>query len=183
MEEKKSLEIRKDSSISFDKEQGHYVLTNKHVFHDAIIISVPSFLKLEAELFRVFGTAAASVLEIAGEAAGSESAKRLMNVEHTEDDIKYVFNSVSKWGYGKYELVDLNLAMGHVKFKLHNNPLAVVTDKESSGEHVKIINHHFLIGFYTGYFSALFNHRVFCTETSCMNRGDAFCEFSIQKIE
>lgn len=181
---KETLTIRKDSYLTFERDLGHYVLTNKQVFHDAIIISIPSFLRLERELFRLFGSAASSILQITGEAAGGESAKRLAHVERVEDDIRSVFNSVSKWGFGKYELIDLDLRTGYVKFKLHNNPLTIPVDKESLGsaDQAKIDSHHFLIGFYTGYFHALFNGLVSCKEAKCMNRGDAFCEFEVRKI-
>jgi len=178
------LMIRKDSYMSFNKDLGHYVLTNKKVFHDAIILSVPSFLRLERELFRLFGSAAASILQITGEAAGGESGKRLAHVEHMEDDIRSVFNSVSKWGFGRYELIDLDLGTGYVKFKLHNNPLTIPVEKESLGstDQVKIDNHYFLIGFYKGYFGTLFKGLLSCKETRCMNRGDMFCEFEVRKM-
>lgn len=181
---KDMLTIRKDAYLTFDKELGHYVLTNKRIFHDAIIVSIPSFLRLERELFRLFGSVAASLLQITGEAAGGESGKRLTNVEHMEDDIRSVFNSVSKWGFGKYELTDLDMKLGYLKFKLHNNPFAVPMNKESSGstDQVKIDSHHFLIGFYGGYFHTLFKAQVSCKETRCMNRGDAFCEFEVRKM-
>jgi len=179
-----ALKIRNDSYLKFYEDSGHYILTNKEVFHDAIIISVPSFLKLERELFRVFGTAAAQILQITGEAAGGESGKRLAHVEHLENDVRFVFNTVSKWGFGKYQLIDLDIDVGYVKFELHNNPLAIPLHEESLGSagHAKIESHYFLIGFYTGYFHVLFNGLTSCKETKCMNRGDAFCEFEVKKI-
>ena len=100
------LTIRKDSNLRFDRKLGNYILTNKRVFHDVIIISVPSFLKLESELFKMFGSSAPTILQIVGEAAGGESAKRITNVDDIKEDIKTVFNGVSKWGFGRYELVD-----------------------------------------------------------------------------
>jgi predicted hydrocarbon binding protein len=176
---KDALTIRKDAYLTFDKDLGRYILTNKTVFHDAVIISIPSFLRLERELFKIFGSDAASLLQIAGEADGGESAKRLAHVEHAEDDLREVLNSVSKWGFGKYELSDLDFDRGYVKFKLHNNPLAIpVADSANQ----KIDSHYFLIGFYTGYFHNLFKELVFCSETKCMNRGEAFCEFEVRKM-
>lgn len=178
-----TLAIRKDSYIRFDKDTGHYTLTNKSVFHDVIIISVPAFLKLENELNAIFGAAGENILQIIGEAAGGESAKRLAHVENTEEDVRTVFNSVSKWGFGKYELVELD-PDGYVKFKLHNNPLFISQDKPNLGltAQTKINNHNFLIGFYNGYFSMIFNGTTLCKETKCMNNGDEFCEFEIKKL-
>ena len=173
------LVIRKDSYISFDKNLGHYVLTNKRVFHDVILISVPSLLKLESELFNILGPVAKNILQIIGEGAGGESGKRMLHVENMEDDVKTVFNSVSKWGFGKYELVDLNLEGGNIKFKLLNNPLFIGGKKDDLGltDQAKTRNHDFLIGFYTGYFHVLLNAIVSCKETKCINQGDTFCEF------
>ena len=169
--------------MTFDEDLGHYVLTNEHVFHEVIMISVPAFVKLERALFRLFGSNAESLMQISGEAAGSDSARGLVRVGHVEEDLRSVFNSVSKWGFGKYELMDLDVVTGYLKFKLHNNPLAALVDTESvdSTDTVKIDSHHFLIGFYKGYFGVLFNGRVICTETMCMNRGDPFCEFKVMQ--
>jgi predicted hydrocarbon binding protein len=181
---KDTIRVREHSYLSFDNDLGHYVLVNEQDFHDVIILSVPSFLRLERELFRLFGAAAPSLLQIAGEAAGGQSAKRLSRVENMEDDIRSAFNSVSRWGFGRYELIDLNLARGYIKFKLHNNPLAIPCDEGSSGliDQAAISSHNFLIGFYKGYFHTLFKELVFCKETRCMNRGDAFCEFEVWKM-
>lgn len=178
------LVIRKDSYMTFDEKTGNYTLTNKSVFHDVIIISIPSFLKLERELFNIFGSGAADILKLSGEAAGGESAKRITHVENLEDDVRTIFNSVSKWGFGKYELVDLDLDAGHVKFKLHNNPLVIHNEKSGSGSMDQAVtnNHHFLIGFYGGYFHMIFDGQVVCKETKCMNTGDAFCEFEVKKL-
>lgn len=178
-----TLTIRNDSYIRFDKDTGHYTLTNKSVFHDVIIISVPSFLKLENELNTVFGAAGENLLQMIGEVAGGESAKRIAHVENLEEDVRTVFNSVSKWGFGKYELVELD-PDGYVKFKLHDNPLYVHKDKPNIGStaQTKISNHYFLIGFYKGYFSMIFNGTALCKETKCMNNGDEFCEFEIKKL-
>ncbi len=181
--QKDVISIRKGSYMTFDKDLGHYVLTNEQVFHEVIMISVPAFVKLERALFRLFGSNAESLMQISGEAAGSDSARGLIRLGHVEEDLRTVFNSVSKWGFGKYELMDLDVVTGYLKFKLHNNPLAARVDTESidSTDTVKIDGHYFLIGFYKGYFGVLFNSRVLCTETMCMNRGDPFCEFTVMK--
>lgn len=176
------LTIRKDSNLRFDRNLGNYTLTNKRVFHDAIIISVPSFLKLESELFKMFGSSAPTILQIVGEAAGGESAKRITNVDDIKEDIKTVFNGVSKWGFGRYELVDFKFEDGYIKFKLYNNPLIFHGMKPISHEQPEIKNHHFLIGFYNGYFGMLFNKMIVCNETACMNRGETFCEFEIKTL-
>ena len=176
------LTIRKDSNLRFDRKLGNYILTNKRVFHDAIIISVPSFLKLESELFKMFGSSAPTLLEIMGESAGGESAKRVTNVDDVSEDVKMVFNGVSKWGFGKYDLVDFKFGDGYIKFKLYNNPLIFHGTKPTSHEQPEIKNHHFLIGFYNGYFRVLFNKIVVCNETACMNRGETFCEFEIKTL-
>lgn len=178
-----TLTIRNDSYIRFNKDTGHYILTNKSVFHDVIIISVPAFLKLENELTSIFGAAGENILQIIGEAAGGESAKRIAHVENIEADVRTIFNSVSKWGFGKYELVELE-PDGYMKFKLHNNPLFVSQDKSNLGltAQTKISNHYFLIGFYKGYFSMIFNGTTVCKETKCVNNGDKFCEFEIKKL-
>ena len=182
-ENDETLTIRNDSYIRFDKDTGNYTLTNKSVFHDVIIISVPAFLKLENELTTIFGAAGENILQIIGEAAGGESAKRISYVGNTEEDVRIIFNSVSKWGFGKYELVELD-PDGYVKFKLHNNPLFVSQDKSNLGltAQTKTCNHYFLIGFYKGYFSMIFNGTTLCTETKCINNGDEFCEFEIKKL-
>lgn len=177
------LNIRQDSYISFDPNTGNYTITNKHVFHDIILISVPSFLKLESELFELFGTSTEKILQIVGESAGGESAKRITNTDNLEDEIRYIFNTVSKWGFGKYELVNLDLLKGHIKFKLHNNPLATREERNGSSLTNKAkTNHYFLIGFYRGYFASLFGKRTACNETDCINKGDAFCQFEIRKL-
>ena len=177
------LKIRNDCYIRFDKDTGNYTLTNKSVFHDVIIMSVPAFLKLSDELFSIFGSAGENILQIIGEAAGGESAKRISHVENIERDIRIIFNSISKWGFGKYELVELD-PDGYMKFKLHNNPLFVSQDKSNLGltAQTKTSNHHFLIGFYKGYCSMIFNGATLCTEIKCINNGDKFCEFEIKKL-
>jgi len=99
-----------------------------------------------------------------------------------ENDIKSVFNSVSKWGFGKYKLIDLNLAECCLKFNLYGNSLVSHEEiKNSQGQKI-IPNHHFLTGFYKGYFTTALNEQVICKETMCMNKEDEYCQFEIRKF-
>lgn len=181
MEDKNKISIRPDAHLSFD-ESGHFVLTNKTIFHDVIVISVPAFLKLESEMFRLFGSAAENILQITGEAAGAESGKRITHIKDLEDDIKSNFNSVSKWGFGRYKLIDLNLAECYLKFNLYENSLASHEEIINSEAQKIVPNHHFLIGFYKGYFAMVLNEQVICKETMCMNREEKYCQFEIRKF-
>ena len=62
--------------------------------NDVIIISVPAFLKLENELTTIFGAAGENILQIIGEAAGGESAKRISYVGNTEEDVRIIFGKI-----------------------------------------------------------------------------------------
>lgn len=182
MADKNTINIRPDAYISFDEDNGHFVLTNKLIFHDVIVISVPSFLKLQSELFKLFGSAAENILQITGEAAGAESGKRITGVKDLDNDIRSNFNSVSKWGFGRYKLIDLDLKESHVKFNLYGNSLASREEIINSEGKTHIPNHHFLVGFYKGYFGMVLDEQIICKETMCVNKGDKFCQFEIRKF-
>lgn len=175
------LQIREDAYVTFNKDLGNYIITNKRVFHEAIIFSTPSFLTLQKELYGMFGEAASKILELTGESAGSEAGKRIVHVTNLEEDIKKIYNGVSKWGFGRYELVELDLSKIHLQFNLHNNPLGII-EGEDLADRSKIIGHHFLVGFYKGYFHRVLGKEVTCKETLCINKGDRFCQFEIRGL-
>lgn len=70
----------------------------------------------------------------------------------------------------------------HVKFNLYENSLASREEITNSEGKTHIPNHHFLVGFYKGYFGMILNEQIICKETICVNKGDKFCQFEITKF-
>lgn len=166
------LTIRPSADLSFNPRTGEFTLANRTELHNVLLFDLVAWSHMVQEMERKFGTGSVVILQSAGEAAGSSSAKALAGVHNQEGEIRTIFSSVSKWGFGRYELVRFE-PMRSIRFRLMNNIKMVAEGKN------EVNRHHFLIGFYRGYFTTLFKSKVRCEEISCMNLGDRSCEFEV----
>lgn len=167
------VRIRPHVRLYFNPINGEFNLSDRSVYHNVMLIPITAWSCMVTELKNVFGSGSAVILQQAGETMGRESAKSILGDTDEEETIRRGFSSTSNWGFGRYEL--LSFVNGeHIRFRLFNNLAMAVDDAKDD-----VFKHHFLIGFYRGYFSTVFRKEVCCEEKSCMNLGDGHCEFDI----
>lgn len=174
---KKTLTLNFDSNryLGFDKESGRLFISDDDGEYDVFIVSVITFFGIVEEFVSIFGSGATAILQKAGEGAGRRSAKHLLLSDDKVRTVKSLFNSISRWGFGRYELVELDEEKPYVLFKLHNCVFAKPTDAPHNEHSMQYIQ-----GFYYGYFSEFFKKDIRCLELKCISLGDAYCEFEIR---
>lgn len=170
-EKKNVLTIRPDVEIYFDAKTGVYTLANRDHFYDVVLVPISNLSHITIEMVKLFGSAATIMLQKTGEIAGRQSAKALHGSD-SETKVKRIFSSISKWGFGRYELISFD-PNKCIRFRLQNN-MKMLTEEKS-----ELYKHHYLIGFYSGYFSTAFGKQFSCEERVCMNFNDKYCEFEL----
>jgi len=168
----KKLSIRPNVELYFDEKSGSYSLVNHDVFHDVILMPCSALSHIQIEFLKTFGTSGAVMLQKIGEVAGAQSAKGVLNNADKEVELQKIFSSISKWGFGKYELLAFDPAK-YIRIRLKNN-LKMAVDENSV-----LYKHHYLIGFYKAYFSTVFGKNFSCEERLCVNLNYKYCEFEL----
>ena len=167
------LIMRPQVELTCNVDTGEYYLLDKTVIHNVMVVPISAWLHMKMQLIKEFHTGSVLILQSIGKTIGSQSAKSLIDDPNADDTIRSIFSSVSKWGFGRYELLEFSPKRS-IRFRLLSNIGRRVEQEES-----ELYKDHFLIGFYGGYFSSFFRRDVTCKEISCMNIGDDYCEFEI----
>jgi len=169
---RRKLSIRPNVELYFDEKSGTYNLVDGNALHDAVLIPCSTMSHIQMELLKTFGTAGAVILQKIGETAGAQSAKGVLNNADKEAELRKIFSSTSKWGFGKYELLAFDPDK-YIRIRLKNN-LKMAVDENSV-----LYKHHYLIGFYRGYFTTVFGKNFSCEERLCVNLNYKYCEFEL----
>jgi len=159
-----------ENYLVFDEEKGRFTVTydNKNC-NDCFLMPIEAWCGLTEELFQMFGASYWLILQKAGEGAGRISARSFQNVDTGKiaEAIKIGFNGISRWGFGRYKLKELDIQNKHVVFELHDSIFECCANDNEYKRFVE--EQHFLVGFYTGLFSALFEKKMRCTRARVGN--------------
>ena len=169
------FELETGRTLIFDRNAGRFVVSDKNGESSAFLIATESFTGLVEELNKIFGTAAPVILQKAGYGAGKRAAKHVTLSKDIATAITTIFNSVSRWGFGRYELLKFDPENKYVRFKLYNCVFAMPSDVHNHSDSMQ-----YLIGFYSGYFSTLFGREVYCKQIKSLSLGDKYCEFEVK---
>ena len=170
------LELENERVLIFDRSIGRFILSDKRGDVNAFLMTAESFTTITDEINKLFGTATPIILQKAGYGAGRSAAKHLVLSDDISTAVKTIFNSVSRWGFGSYELLEFDPENKFIRFRLHNCVFAVPRNSPNF-----LNSMQYLIGFYKGYFSIMFGIEVDCKETKCLSLGDEYCEFEVKK--
>ncbi len=168
-----TLEFNAERSLVLDQAHGHIIAKGVVIRCPVIALPLDSFFTIVDELYSLFQSGTALILEKVGEATGRTNAKLAMPPRGKIEVLKAVYNSASTWGYGRYELVRLDMASKEARIRIYDCAFARKSDVERRAM-------WYLVGFFKGYFSVFFeDDSVKCTEIKCASAGYDHCEFVV----
>jgi len=105
---------------------------------------------------------------------GKAAWDNLMGIHHpkTREGLAEMLKIYIATGWGKTELLDVNVAHYHARIKMEEA-------FESTGLNTGKVECYFIAGHFAGMMSAYFGSEVKTVETKCRSRGDPHCEFQI----
>lgn len=165
-------------NITFDKKSGRIISSySDRKSTECFLMPIESYYGLAEELYKMFGDDYWLILQKAGEGAGRTAAKSFPKKDPVKltKAIKIGFNGSSQWGFGLYELKELDIQNGRVVFELHNSIFEY--DAESNKKFVE--EQHFLIGFYKGFYSVIFDEEVYCKYSRLINNDRPYYRFEV----
>lgn len=176
----KTYHLYGENYLLFDEETGRIAVTydNKTIDY-CFLMSIEAFYGLTEERFQMFGNDYCLIQQKGGEGAGCVSARSFQGIdpEQLAEAIKIGFNGVSRWGFGRYELKELDIQNWHVIFNLHDS---VFEYHGNNNQYTRFVEEpHYLIGFYKGFFSVLFGKKMRCTCSRVINSGKAHYKFEL----
>jgi len=165
--------------LSFEEEKGRIAAVFSNTSSDdCFLMPMEAFYGTEEELFRIFGMDYALITQKAGEGAGRVSVRSFpKEPEQIAEAIKNGFNGISRWGFGRYQLKELEIKNMHVVFELHDSVFEYYGDNDRYRRFAE--EPHFLIGFYKGFFSALFGRNVYCNFSRIDDNGKPYYKFEL----
>jgi hypothetical protein len=178
----KVYQLHGKNYLVFDEESGRitavYDNDNK-IGDDCFLMPIEAYYGLTDELFRIFGTDSWLILQKAGEGAGRVSAKSFQNTDLNEiaTAIRIGFNGFSRWGFGMYKLKELDIKNKHMVFELHRPIFEYHGDNSQYKKFVE--EQHFLLGFYTGFFSSLFGNKMRCLCSRINDDAKTYYKFEV----
>jgi len=176
----KVYQLHGKNYLLFDEESGRITTTyDNKVYDDCFLLPVEAYYGLMEELFQMFGADYWLILQKAGEGAGRVSARSFQNTDADKiaEAIKNGFNGKSRWGFGLYKLKELDIQKKHVMFELHDSALEYNGNNSRYKRFVE--EQHFLVGFYIGLFSTLFNNRMRCTCSRVTDNTKIYYKFEV----
>jgi hypothetical protein len=165
--------------LSFEEEKGRIAAVFGNTYSDdCFLMSIEAFYGMEEELFRIFGMDYALIEQKAGEGAGRVSARSFpKETEQIAEAIKNGFNGISRWGFGRYQLKELDIKNMYVVFELHDSIFEYYGENDKYRRFAE--EPHFLIGFYKGFFSAVFGRNVYCNFSLINDNGKPHYKFEL----
>ena len=165
------------NNITVDKKSGR--ITSSYSDRKSIecfLMPIEAYYGLAEELFRIFGDDYWYIMQKAGEGVGSIAAKSFpkRTLELTKA-IKIGFNGSSQWGFGRYELKEIDIQNGRVVFELHDSVFEYCV--ESNKKFVE--EQYFLIGFYKRFYSVIFDKEVYCKYSRFINNDRPYYRFEV----
>jgi hypothetical protein len=168
-----------ENHLMFDEEKGRFIITygNKNS-NDCFLMPIEAWYGLTEELFQMFGASYWLILQKAGEGAGRISARSFQDLDSEKivEAIKIGFNGISRWGFGRYKLKELDIQNKHVVFELYDS----IFDSTTNNEYKRFVEEqHFLVGFYKGLFSALLGKMMRCTRSRITDNAKSYYRFEL----
>ncbi len=135
---------------------------------------------LSVSLTRIVGAGgASSSLYIAGKELGEpffDMLKKMYgaDIQNSEEKIKIALEDFLPFiGFGRVEIVEIDLKISHIVFKGHDLP-GVDSTRSTDTQACHIVR-----GIFTGFMEILTKTPCIGEETKCQAKGDEFCEFVI----
>lgn len=156
---------------TYDYKNGEIRIANT----DWLLMAGSTFRSLITGINNALGDRAVEILFESGKCAGKEFATSLLKEGTLAEEVPSwleVFFTQGGWGKVKAQV------------DFANETATVVIDNCASTRGVK--SHeavcHIVRGYVAGTSEVLFKTHVECTETRCMSKGNAFCEFRVDRI-
>lgn len=129
----------------------------------------------EAEL----GERAGALLYAGGFTGGSLSSYRYKEVFGYSDReiVTFMCRMGGQIGWGRFELLELNLTTGSLIVQVHGSPFA---EAYGTADHGVC---HFIRGVLAGLGTTIFGAEVKATETHCAAMGDPHCQFTVVRSQ
>ena len=177
------------NSIVLDVEKGEAVASFGEERRRMVLMTTEGFVTM-METLNAFGSAGLTMFYAMGLEKGRydvlkelEALRRQGNPISKSQFLENILHHLRVTGWGAPAIKKHDEKKGELTILLRNNPLVVSsgTDREDR----KPENHlcHYFRGYWVGIASEVLERRVSCTETKCMGKGDAYCEFKIVVIE
>jgi predicted hydrocarbon binding protein len=140
---------------------------------DWLLMRVSTFRSLVEGIDSVLGTGAVGILLEAGRCAGREFTQSLLKEGTRPEEVPTMLEVFfTQGGWGKIR-AQADFGTKTADVVIENCATArKVKSKEASC--------HFIRGYIAGISETIFKAHVECTETRCMSKGNAFCEFHVQ---
>lgn len=124
-----------------------------------------------------YGHLASVILYEMGEAAGKRTYEAVVNIvgkEMLEQNLPYILQLYSAVGWGIFQFQAFHRETKTATIRVFNN--------FECGSHNKapIATGNFIRGHLAGWLGQMFGNNVQVTETSCIAKGDKFCEFQVE---
>jgi predicted hydrocarbon binding protein len=133
-----------------------------------------TFNEIKLSLWKVFGSAADSIVYDAGIEPGRRSCRRLVTIAGGAKETLVLLSerkANQNWGQFSFNKVDLQRGTGRI---------CVDNSFESREMRVEGTSCNFLRGYFAGFLSELFHLGIAVTEEKCRARGDTRCEFTFR---
>ncbi len=149
-----------------------------------IMLSRSQIAWLQRELEKVIGPAYSSILYESAHIYAHHMISDIMDGVmkasgklHKEQLAEEMVKQLAVWGYGRGEIVEIDLSVPYSKVKVVNSFNAL--DYEKTQKPVC----HFLRGIIAGSSCIITGIEMYCLETKCVAVGDPFCEFEVIALD
>ncbi len=151
-----SLDVDLDRKLAYDKEKGQLITTDGSGSRLVLAMPMEAFFGLVDHLFELFMSGASVILEGAGEGAGKAAVQNIMSRKDIEYGLRKTLSRGSRWGHGRYELLELDFPRNYSRLRVYNCVFARESDPECRSM-------WYLRGYLRGCFSTFFrNPEIIC---------------------
>jgi len=140
-----------------------------------LLIRPETLITFQKAVERELGGKANQILFESGFTGGALSSKRYQEVFSFSDEeiVRFMMNMGPQIGWGRFELEKFDPDQKKLIVKVFHSPFAEAYGTSSSGVC------HFIRGVMAGLASTVFQKTVISKESSCLSKGDLFCQFEI----
>lgn len=139
-----------------------------------LMMSVNTLSALQDLIIKELGAAGVRKIYEAGKAGGTKLAEEHKNKLKVESFklFELMKNLVEMGGWGKINILKQDYKNSYAVYAFSNNEMALA-------KKYNIPSCHVIRGLTAGLHSIIFGRKVECIETSCLSKGDKYCEFVV----
>jgi predicted hydrocarbon binding protein len=158
--------------FEFDGQAG--VIKDKVTGERCVIVTEARMQDIFARLSDIFQSGARVIFFEAGKAAGERFVEDTPEVMKADESLflKTVVQRFMDAGLGKIEILEFNLGIGEVKFRILNNFFAELCGEESACCNC-------VEGFVSGIYEQIIGKTPNIQKTRCIENGDSYCEWQM----